>query len=30
MVVEVDGDHVYLLDEDGNDQYVARSAVELY
>ena len=30
MVEEVDGDHVYVIDEDGNDQYVACSAVELY
>ena len=30
MVVKVDGDHVYVIDEDGNDQYVARSTVERY
>ncbi len=30
MVEEVRGDHVYVIDEDGNDQYVACSTVERY
>jgi preprotein translocase subunit YajC len=29
-VQKVDGDYVYVIDEDGNDQYVARSTVEHY